>query len=475
MERGTWSETNKPSLPGFYNRFKTVAQNTIAVGAYGTLAITVKANWGPAKEVTKITSEPLLASTFGNDTNYTAYKLGLLALLGSPKELLVYRVTDGSETIASITLKNADTSPADLLILETKYPTKRDFNVTTKTNLTDSTQKDIVLYEGTTQIIEFKGLPGDIDAMVSAINSNLNNDYLVAKKVANATGTLASVANVKFTGGNDGCTAITNENYLDAMSAFEKYKIDGFVFDGITDESLQNSAITWGETLNENGADVFIFLGGDGAGDNDIETANERSKSFDNEYVINVGSDGIYNGVTYTPAEAAVYVAGLAMGLGIQESLCNRVTIFENTNTKLSRDDKKTCLAAGTLIFSVDDDKVVIVDDKNTFTSYTDEKNETLGYFRAVRFISIVNQDTALEGDPYVGKIINDDTGKVAIISALKQYFEELNNERIIDKGFIVEIDSDLQAKAKNDEVFWKWSATYLNVMKKIYGTGYVS
>ena len=472
-QTGTWDENNLPQLPGFYNRFKTVALKTIGPGIHGTLAIPIKANWGPAKTVVKVANERVLKETFGSDMNYSAYKLGRLALLGKPKELLLYRLVDDAEKVATIILKNSESTPTDFITLSTKYPTTRPFNVTIRTNLTDSTQKDLILFEGTKKVIELKGLSGTVDEIVSAINDNLLNTYIVASKVTGATGALANIVNIPLIGGNDGCANITNEYYLDAMAAFEKYKIDGFTLDGVTDESLQNSVKSWVTSLKENGTDVIAFVGGDGTGADSVLRANARSLTFNNENIINVGSDGLYESITYTPAEVAIYVAGLAMGQNIKQCLCNQTTIFEDTNIRLSKEEMQDCIDAGTLIFSVDDGEVVIVDDKNTYTKYTDEKNETMGYLRAVRFTNIVNQDTALKRKEYIGKALNGANGQTTVICALKQYFEAIANEGIIE-NFTVQVDYELQAKAKNDEFFWRWDAKYINVMKKIYGTGYI-
>lgn len=87
--------------------------------------------------------------------------------------------------------------------------------------------------------------------------------------------------------------------------------------------------------------------------------------------------------------------------------------------------------------------------------------------------MNAVDGDTALKRKEFIGKVPNEGTGRLALICALKQYFEVLEKEGVIE-DFTVEIDEELQAKAKNDEVFWKWDAKYVNVMKRIYGTGYL-
>lgn len=87
--------------------------------------------------------------------------------------------------------------------------------------------------------------------------------------------------------------------------------------------------------------------------------------------------------------------------------------------------------------------------------------------------MNAVDGDTSLKRKEWIGKIPNDKTGQLVVICGLKQYFEVLEKEGVIE-DFIVEINEELQEKAENDEFFWKWDAKYVNIMKRIYGTGYL-
>lgn len=479
MGTGTWDEKNKQKVPGWYNRFKNKAKERIGTGIHGILAMPVKANWGPVKTVTSIivnsTAETKLKKAFGEDPAYTAYKLGKLALLGQPKELLLYRLSDGTEKISSTTLKNTATTPADVIKLETKYPTTRTFNVTIRTNIADASKIDFILYEGTKQLFSMSALSGTLDEIVAAINSNVENEYLAASKVTGATGTLANITNKALTGGNDGTAGINNQHYLDAMKAFEGYGMDGFTLDGVTDQSLQASVKAWVIKNKEEGTNIISFVGGPASNYTLVE-ANSRSKEFNHEDVVNVfATSATYDGVSYSSAEVAVYIAAIATGAGLKDSICNYVTIFDDIQPRLSKAEIETALAAGTLVLAKDADDVIVVDDVNTFKNYTDEKTEVFGTIRAIKFMNAVDGDTSLKRKDFVGKITNDDTGQALIISALKQYFETLFEAGVIKADFTVEIDKELQSIAASDEFFWKWDANYLDVVKKVYGTGNVT
>lgn len=477
MGTGTWSESNRPTIPGFYNRFQSAAEET-AKGSHGVLGMPVKSNWGPVKTVTAIsvntTALTKLKKTFGESENFSAYKLGKLALLGKPKSLLLYRLTDGTEKVASVALKNTAATPADALKLETKYPTTRAFNVTIRTNLSDASTKDLILFEGSTQIATLYGLSGSISDIATLINNSNLNQYIVATAIGSVTGPLATVANQSLTGGNDGVATITNAHYLAAMTAFEGYRIDGFVLDGITDESLQASISSWISSKKKEGFNIIGYVGGKST--DSLETANGKSQGFNYEGIVNVyAPSATYDGVSYSSSEVAVYIAALATGQTLKESLCNQATIFEDIQPRLSKTEIESALEAGTLILAMDDDEVIVVDDVNTLKTYSDEKGKVFGSIRAVKFLNAVDTDTALTRKDYVGKIDNTDTGRAIIICGLKKYFETLNAESIIKNDFTVEVDEELQANAESDEFFWKWDADYVNVIKRIYGTGSVS
>lgn len=478
MSTGIWDEKNRPTIPGWYNRFKNNATARIGTGIHGILAMPVKANWGPVNTVTSIpvnsTAERKLIKIFGGDPNYTAYKLGKLALLGQPKEVLFYRLVDGTEKISSLNLKNSDTTPIDAIKLESKYPTTRAFNVTIRANIADASKKDILFFEGTTQLFSISAISGTIDEVVSLINSSVENEYIIASKIGTASGTLANVVNQALIGGNDGTAGITTEHYLNAMSAFEGYGMDGFVLDGITDQSLQTSVKAWVIKNKQEGTNIIAFVGG--PSNDSLEQANSKSKEFNNEDIVNIfATSATYDGVSYSSSEVAVYIAALATGKGLKDSVCNEVTIFEDIQPRLSKTEIETALAAGTLVLAKDNNDVIVIDDVNTFKNYTDEKTEVFGSIRAIKFMNAVDGDTSLKRKDFVGKTTNDDTGKALIICALKQYFETLFNAGVIAADFTVEIDTELQATAASDEFFWTWSAKYVDVIKRIYGTGNVT
>lgn len=472
MASGHWSETDRPIRPGFYNRFKAAALARIQMGKRGVVAMPVKANWGPVGEVVSITNEARLISEYGSDMNYTAYKLGRLVLLGQPKELLLYRLADGTEKPSSLKLKAEE---VDVLELETKYPTTRSFKVIVKPNIVNDETSDIVLLEGSRPLYEFKGLEGTSSEIAEVINKTLDNKWITAKSLTPSDEdpiSLDSVVSADMTGGNDGVAGITAEDYINAMSVFEGRKFNGFTLDGIVDQAIHTSVVGWAERNRRVGKKIRVYLGVDK--EVSITEANNKSKSINSEGVINVGVGGILDGMEYTPAETACYIMGLGEGQDMKECLTNQTTVFQDVVTHLSHEEIEETILSGTLILRYDDGVVVVEDDVNTLKRYGQDQNEIWGNLRAIKFLDMVDEDTSNTGNrQYVGKVPNGTTGQLAVIAALKQYFEILQSGGLIE-DFTVEIDGELQSTAASDEFFWTWDAKYINVMKKIYGTGYI-
>jgi hypothetical protein len=474
MAGGVWSPTNKPIRPGFYMNIEAAAVAAISGGSRGIITIPVKANWGPPKEVVEVKDENELIKKFGTDvgSGFTAYEAVRLVLLGKPKLVKVYRLNDGNGAPATITLQ--DSASLNVLKLDTKYPTTRPFKVTVRDNLVDSNKQDIVLYEGSTQLYVFTFSKGSVDNAVAAINNDSNNEWIFATKVASGNGTLKNVTSQSLTGGNAGIASITNSHYIEAMAAFEAQEFNGFTLDGATDSSLQTSVKSWVERLRNEGKKVIAYMGGTEANDLDVNAGNTRSQGFNHEGVVNVTVSGKLNGKWYSSAMVACFVAGLGTGQALRESLTYAVTPFEDVKPRLTHSQIESALKAGSLVLVHDGQKVVIEQGINTLTSLRVGQNNSFKKIKAIRIMDAIETDTTKAAhDNYIGKVLNNADGQAAVLSAIKNYFSTLS-PTLIAPDFKVEVDAEKQATAEGDQFFWKWEATIIDSMEKIFGTGII-
>ena len=474
MAGGIWSESDKPIRPGFYNVFESAALDRAKPGKKGVVALPVTSNWGPVGEVVSVKSEKELIEKFGESNDFTAYKLGRLTLLGEPRELLLYRMTDGKEKNSELILKAGE---QEVIKLESKYPTTRDFRISVVPNILDEEAIDINLLEGALPIYSFKKLEGTAEEVAETINKNAENKWLLAtalEKDSEEQIKLEPIVSVAMTGGNDGIGEISVDRYVEAMTAFEGKNINAFSLDGKSTPALQKTVTVWVERNRKAGKKIRAYLGG--PKDEILSDAIEQSKELDSPGVAYLGvTGGIFNGVEYSPAETACYIMGLSEGQNIKDSLTNELTVFQGITQTLGHEDYNESIKHGVLVLRENNGEVYIEDDVNTYRSFTKKEDGRWGYIRAIKFLDMVDEDTSLEGNTkYVGKALNITDGQLAVISALKKYFEELHGEGIILDDFVVAIDEERQANAADDEFFWIWDAKYVNVMKRLYGTGHI-
>lgn len=469
--RGQWNDNNKPEAPGYYSRMVQLAQET-SRQISGVLAMPVKGNWGPINEVVEVKNLPDLKEKFGTDMNFTAYKLGRIALMGEPEKLLLIRLAGESAKTGKAFLNNTAEQPQEVIWLETLYPSDRDFRISVSSNIVETSKKDITLYEGTEVLGKIEGITGTLEEIVEEINKSAIGNYAKASLSEGASGELADVSSIEFIGGDNGTDGVSNASYLEAMNTFKAYEIDGFTLDGISDPALIISTIAWAKECKKEGLDFLVFTA---TNENTLTAANQKSKAYNSPLIHNgFARKLVYDNVEYSIAEAMVYVAALALSKDLKGSICNELTIFTDVQPRLTIPEVQSALKAGTIVFTMDNKagKVRIVDDVNTYKEFKKPEEEVLGCIRANKFINTVNKvsyDKSVA--EFIGQVSGDDTGHTIILSGYKNFFDEWKKQGIIN-GYTVGTDEEYQKNAKTEEYFWKWSAGYVNVTKRIYSTG---
>ncbi|AJA42415.1 hypothetical protein AJ85_05645 [Alkalihalobacillus alcalophilus ATCC 27647 = CGMCC 1.3604] len=472
MASGTWSEFDIPERAGFYMRLKARALAAIRPGNRGTLAIPVRANWGPIKEVVKITSEADILRYFGSDRgDFTAYKALRLALVGQPRDILAYRLDDGSAKQANASVKNNE--GAEVGTLRTKYPTEKPFNYSVQDDIVDSDLQTLSLYEGTRRIYTVNFAKGDIEDFANVINGDQTNEWVIFNKKNGAEGDIENVANAPLSSGDAGVSGITNADYIDAMQVFETRKIHAFALDGVADSSLQTSVKAWVERLRSHGKKVIAYVGG--SLDDTPSEADERSKLFNSEGMVNATENAVFEGEWISSAFVACWAAGFCTGQQLSESPTHADTPFTEIKPIRKHDEVLNGLRSGSFMLTYDDDENVIVEKGiNTLTSLTDEQNNAWRFIKTVRIMDAIDLDLSAEShQKHTGKVPGNSDGHAAIISAYKNYFA-LISPTLVASDYVVAIDEELQRNAEGDQLFWYWDARVINNVERIYGTGHV-
>ncbi|AYO30804.1 phage tail sheath protein [Biomaibacter acetigenes] len=485
MSGGTWSATELPVLPGLYLNFQAAALAAIQPGARGIVVAPVKAHWGPVRQFVEITSEAGITENYTNDeTNgATASTTLRFALLGGAKKVLAYRLADTNAAKATLTLQDTAATPANVLKLDAKYEGARgnNFKVTVQVNPIDGTKKDIKLYEGTTLLKTFTFVSGTIQAAVDAINNDTENKWIIATKLAEGTGILKDVSDQVFTGGNSGISAIAAQDYTNALTAFETQEFNLLTLDGIADSAIQTSVVSWVSRVRSEGKGVIAVLGGSAADDTAADAVNKattRSAGFNHEGIVNVGVGGKLDGVSYSSAQVAAYVAGLIAGQKLSESATYAVTPFDDVTRRWTRSEMEQAVNGGVLLLFHDGRQVKVLRGINSLVTLRQGQNNSWKKIRTIRVMDSINADLVRTAeDAYIGKVNNTEEGRLALIGACKEYMRTLAQAGVIEAtGYDVYLDPDYYGPnamltPEPDQVYLKYEARLTDTMEIILGT----
>lgn len=478
MAGGTWSQTDKPVLPGFYMAFQAAAAAAIQPGARGIVAIPVKAHWGPVREFVPLASEADAAGAFTPDAadGATAYTAARLALLGGARQVLAYRLADGDAAAAELTLQDSGSEPVGALRLTARYPGARGnaFKVTVQTNPVDASKKDLLLYEGTTLLRTFTFTGGAVQNAVDAVNGDPGNAWVTASKLADGDGGLANVTGAAMASGHSGIAGLSNADYVDALAACETQRFDTLALDGVTDGALQSSVAAWIARIRDEGHGAIAVLGGSAADDtasDAVAKAVARSAGFDSEGIVNVGVGARLGDASYSSAQLSAYVAGLISGQSLSASATYAATPFEDVTRRWTRAEQEQAVRGGVFLLVHDGRQVKALRGINSLQAPRQGQNNAWKKIRTIRVMDSINADlqrTAEES--YIGKVNNTEEGRLALIGACKQYMQTLAQAGVIEaEGYDVAVDP--AQTPEPDQVFLKWEARLTDVMEQIFST----
>ncbi len=486
MAGGSWSTTDIPVLPGLYMNFKAAAIAAISNGSRGTVAIPVRANWGPVGAFVEITGVDGIKDAFGytyDSNGATAYTSLYLALLGQPTKLLAYRLASSAAAVATSTLVDTATTPASVLRLDAKYKGARgnDFKVTVQTNAADSSKKDINLYEGTTLLYTFTFTSGTIAAAVSAINNDNSNTWITATKLAEGTGIIANVTSKVFASGDSGISGVVASDYSNFLTALETRTFNVLSLDGVTDNAIQTLAASWVKRVRDEGMGVIGVMGGSAADDtasNAVALAVARSTGYNHEGIVNVGTGVTLSGASYNSAQTACFVAGQIAGKALNESSTYAETPFDDVTRRWTKSEQEAAINGGVFILVNNNGLVRPLKGINSLVTLGATQNKQWKKIRTIRVMDAINSDLQSTAETsYIGKINNNEEGRASLIGAFKEYMETLALDGVIETtDWNVILDPNYYGPTKtkdpdNDQVFVKWIAVITDSVEQIFGT----
>lgn len=308
---------------------------------------------------------------FGYD--YTSPKLkGLRDLFLNAKTLYAYRLNSGAK--------------AENTYATAKYSGIRgnDIRIIISVNVDESSKFDVTTLLDT--II--------VDMQTVAASAELvSNDFVVFKKDA----TLEVTAGVPLKGGTNGAVDGTAyQNFLDKVEAY-RFNTLGCLS---TEEAIKSLFVAFTKRLRDEMGVKFQTV--------------IYNKTADYEGVITLKNTVVDEGVNV--ASLVYWLTGASAGCAVNKSNQNKLYDGEfQVFTDYKQSQLASAIKAGEFVFHKVGDDVRVLDDINSFTSVTVDKNGDFQSNQVIRVLDQIGNDIAvLFNTRYLGKVQNNDAGRIA-------------------------------------------------------------
>ena len=220
------------------------------------------------------------------------------------------------------------------------------------------------------------------------------------------------------------------EDYSAAYSYLETVKFDYIVGAPDMSSELATAMATWVKSQR----DEF---------DKKIKAVLPSTAS-DHEGIINFDTNSIkIKDETLTTAQFCSRIAGLIAGTPLDVSctftiLPEVIDIPRKTITQVSSD-----IDSGKFVLYHDGEKVRVARGVNSLTTVNADKGKELKKIKVVDIIDLIHYDIRkTTHDDFIGKFPNSYDNKCLLVTAIKDYFTQLENENILEKdSSIIEID----------------------------------
>ncbi|MEA5084354.1 MAG: phage tail sheath family protein [Lachnospiraceae bacterium] len=383
---GTFLTQNKV-LPGSYINFTSAAKASATLSDRGYCAMALELDWGVDGEIFTVEVADFQADSlkiFGYD--YTSDKLkGLRDLFLNATTLYAYRLNSGVKASnAYATALYSGIRGNDIkIVIAVNADDETKFDVTT---MIDSTVVDTQTVSGATALKA--------------------NDFVIFKSDA----TLAATAGTALTGGTN-AASVTGTEYQAFLDKLEAYSFNTLGCLS-TEETIKSLYAAYTSRLRDDMGIKFQTV--------------LYNKAADYEGVIN-----LKNAVTDSGAIASslvYWLTGVECGCAVNKSLTNKLYNGEYTiNTSFKQSELETALKAGELVFHKVGNDVRVLDDVNSFVSVTTDKTEDFRSNQVMRVLDQIGNDIAvLFNTRYLGKVQNNDSGRISFWNELVTYNKQL-------------------------------------------------
>ncbi|HBF5983784.1 TPA: phage tail sheath family protein, partial [Clostridioides difficile] len=401
----------------------------------GIVAMPLELDWGIDEEVFQVTSddfEKYSTKYFGYD--YTHDKLkGLRDLFKNIRLGYFYKLNKGVKASCSIaTARCSGIRGNDLKVIVT-------------TNIDDNAKFDVVT------LLDNKKVDTQIAKVITELQ---DNDYVTWKKEA----TLEATAGLTFTNGTNG-EAVTGTEYQAFLDKIESYSFNALGCLATTAE-IKSLFVEFTKRMRDKVGAKF-------------QTVLYKKNDADYEGIVSV--ENKIKDKDLAESSLIYWTTGAIAGCDINKSNTNKRYDGEfDVDVNYTQIQLEEALKTGKFIFHKVGDEVHVLEDINTFVSFTDEKNDDFSSNQSVRVLDQIANDIAtLFNTKYLGEVPNDKSGRISFWNDVVKHHEQLQNMRAIEDfkadDVSVEPGSDKKTVVVSDAV------KVISAMSKLYMTVSVS
>lgn len=420
---GTFLTQNKV-LPGTYHNFISAARAFVNLSDRGYVGLPIALDWGRDEGVITVTQEDLQKNSrtiFGYD--YTDPKLkGIRDVFKNAITVYFAKLNLGG--------KEAENTLAKALY---KGVRGNDIKIVVQPNVDEPTKFDVLTYLENTLVDE---------QTVTTAAELVSNDFISFKSTAE----LAATAGMPLTGGNNGATALTSGGpHQEALDELEAY---GFNTLGClsSDSMIKSLYMEYTKRIRDQVGGKFQLVG-------------HKLGAADHEGIIDVQNDAV--GTDEEVFGGVYWVTGAQAGVAVNRSNTNKKYDGEHT---LDMSETKTqpqltaLLKGGKYVFHRVGEEVRVLEDVNTFTSFTVDKNEDFSMNQVIRVLDQLAIDTAqLFNTRYLGVVPNDQDGRISLWNDIGSHRLEMQGIRAIQNynkdELIVEQGNSKKSVVVNESV----------------------
>jgi len=444
MAGGIFGAMNK-IRPGAYINFTKESEEIANVGTRGIVTMLAPLSWGNFSAINEVTGADMI----------NGKSLAKIGMLSTDANALLFNLALENAAVLKIFNTNksgvkATKTLTDGLTITAKYPGVFGNKIAIVVKELNATTFDVETYADGYYVDSQK---------VAAIADLVSNDYVDFS----GTGDLAATESTLLTGGTDG-TAMQSSEYLPLyFTALKNTRWNTLAFDSNVAADI-TSIITFIQTMRETEGKYVQAV-----------VANAAAANY--EGIINLVNGVVLdNGTTVAAKDFTTWVAGATAGAALNESLTGKVvTRAKSVDGLLDNTAIINGLQVGKFILSLNQNGTVKVEkDINSLHSFTATKSYVFSKNRVIRELDTIG--AAIEDiweTTYLGKVTNNNNGRLQFKSSIINYLADLVNQGAID-----EFDPDrviVEAGEDVDEVIASIAVKPLDSMEYLYMTVNIS